>query len=104
MVRDVGFAALVHVLGAVEARRAAGTDAIGAEGFDGFFFEGFVGGQVVVVVGGEVGHGTAVGELGFGAGRPGEALERCLDGVCLWRCRRTRLSPVSFHSRLLRKV
>ena len=69
VVRDVGLAAHVHVLGAVEARGPAGPDAISAQRLDGFFLEAFVGDEVVVVVGGEVGDGPAVGELALGSRR-----------------------------------
>ena len=72
VVRHVGFAAHVHILRAVEARRAAGADAVGAQGLDGFFFEAFVGDEVVVVVRGEVGDRSTVGEFAFGSRRPGE--------------------------------
>lgn len=61
----------MHVLRAVEARGTTGSNAIGAEGRDGAFFEVFVGDEVVVVVGGEVGNGAAVGEAGFRAGGSG---------------------------------
>ena len=58
----------MHVLRAVETGWAAGSDAVGAEGLDGFFFESVVRHEVVEVVGGEVRDCAAVGEFDFGAG------------------------------------
>ena len=67
--RDVRLRLLVHVLGAVETWRAAGADAICAEGLDSLFFEDLGGEEVVEVVGCQVRHGAAVGELRFGSRR-----------------------------------
>ena len=60
---DVGFGLHVHVLGAVELGRAAGTDAVGAEGLDGLLLDLLVGVEVVEVVRREVGDRLAVGKL-----------------------------------------
>ena len=67
-VRDIGFRLDVHVLGAVEAGRAAGTDAVGAQSADGLVFEVVVVHKVEDVVAAEVEDGFAGGEFDFGAG------------------------------------
>jgi hypothetical protein len=65
--RDVCLGLHVHVLRAVEAGRAAGADAIGAQRLDGLLLERLVADEVVVVVRREVRDGAPVGELRLGA-------------------------------------
>jgi len=60
----------VHILGTIEAGRAAGADAIGAQGLDGLVLERVGCEEVVEVVRGKVGDSAAVGKPGFGASGP----------------------------------
>ena len=69
VLRYVCFGLLVHVLCPIETRWAAGTDAIGAQGLNGFFFQIFVCDQVVEVAGCEIGDCAAGRELRFRACR-----------------------------------
>ena len=66
---DVRLDAVMYVLRAVEAWWAAGADAVSAQGSDGGLFERFGGGEVVEVVGSQVRHCAAGGELDFGSYR-----------------------------------
>jgi hypothetical protein len=68
----------VYILCAVESRRTAGADAVGAEGLNGFLFESLVRNEVVEIERGEVCDGAAVGELRLGSCRsaPVSALRR----------------------------
>lgn len=51
----------MNILSTVEAAGAAGTNAVVAEGLDGFFFEGLVRVEVVEIVGGKIGNSSAIG-------------------------------------------
>lgn len=85
---NVGLGADVDILGAIELGRTAGADAVGAQGLDGLLLDLFVGVEVVEVVRGEVGDGTAVGELRLGAGGTvGVGLARVKkQGACAYAC------------------
>jgi len=60
---NVGLDLHVNILSAVEAGGAARAYAIGAEGLDRMLFQSLVGHEIVEIVGGEVGDGTAIGEF-----------------------------------------
>jgi hypothetical protein len=55
----------VHVLGTVEAARAARSDTIVAKGLNSLLLERLIRVEVIEVEGAEVVNGTAVGELGL---------------------------------------
>jgi hypothetical protein len=61
----------VNILCAVEAGRAAGTDAVVAQSLDGLFFQHVVGNEIVEVVASKVGGCASVGEFRLGSGRTG---------------------------------
>jgi hypothetical protein len=77
----VGLGLHVYILGAVEAGRTTGTNAVCAEGLDSLLLERFVRNEVVVVVRGEIRDGAAVGQLRFGPGRTVTVLVQLLSSL-----------------------
>lgn len=86
MRRDVRFRLLVNILRAVEARRTAWSNTVRPQRLYGLLFQTLVPGQVVEVVGRDVGDNPAVRELRLWTSRPrnvskptAHGLNRCIE-------------------------
>lgn len=66
MSSNVGLERLVHILSAVETRRTARTNTVGAQSLYGSFLDSLGVDEIEVVVGSKVGHSSAVRELRLG--------------------------------------
>ncbi len=75
MGRNRGLGFHVYILSAVEARRTARPDAVGAQRLDGLLFQRLIRHQVVKVVGCEVRDRAPGGELRFGSGGSGNTIQ-----------------------------
>ena len=100
MCRDHRLGFHVHILGAIEARWTARTDAVGPQCLNRLLLENLIRNQIIKVVGGEVRHGSPVREFRLWSGWSGNAVSRKCSALVVCH-QHQELSPYNHRSFLV---